>query len=163
MISLTTNTRGSTAMKSLQDMNITELTAKYNSLPGVKQVKKLRDLKTGIVKINKILGVGKKSEKPAKKSDVQDTRSKISQEFDCRAGTNREKLVEALGAAKGKQVLRKDLLKAVYGNQKEENVAKLGMVMKGVEAMIKDGKLKYTVERQKDADTKEVSLGLLAK
>ena len=162
MISLTTNTRGSTAMKSLQDMNITELTAKYNSLPGVKQVKKLRDLKTGIVKINKILGV-KAKEKAVKKSDVQDTRSKISQEFDCRAGTNREKLVEALGAAKGKQVLRKDLLKAVYGNQKEENVAKLGMVMKGVEAMIKDGKLKYTVERQKDADTKEVSFGLLAK
>ena len=158
MISIVTNTRGSTMSK---EKSLSELTNEYNALAqkaGKKTVKKLRDVKSAAKKIAALRGSSSSS-----KSVTPDARSAISKEFDCRSGTNREKLVEALASSKGKQVPRSDLLKSVYGNQKEENIGPLGMVLKGMAVMIKEGRLPYKIERTKDAETKEVSFGLHAK
>lgn len=161
MISMTKNHTGVPSVtKNLSDMSLAELTKEYNVLAakaGKKGVKKLRDAKSGL---NKIEALRKTSPSSPKKSD---TRSKISQEFGCRAGTNLERLVEALGSSLGKAVTRSDLLKAVYGSQKAENVGPLAMVQRGVLASIKKGRLPYLLERSRDAKTKEVSLALLAK
>jgi hypothetical protein len=106
------------------------------------------------------------TKKKAKKTEVAkvDNRSPISKEFDCRAGSKKEKVIEALKAAGiGKFAPRKDLIKAAYGNQSDENAGKLAMVLKGVAADAKSLKLGYVLEKKKDAETKELSFGLHTK
>lgn len=94
----------------------------------------------------------------------EDTRSAISREFDCRAGSKKEKVIEALKAGGvGKYVERGELLKAAYGSKNEENAGKLAMVLKGVVVDAKELKLGYTLEKKKDAETKELSFGLHTK
>lgn len=86
----------------------------------------------------------------------------IREQFGLREGTNREKLVDALLAAKGKAQTVSQLLKATYGNAKEENKGALMMVMKGVQIMIDKNKIKLSLIKGKTED-KEMTFALKAK
>jgi hypothetical protein len=86
----------------------------------------------------------------------------IRDEFELREGSNREKLVDCLLAAKGKPVTISGLLKATYGNTKDEGKGPLNMVIKGMVDMIAKKKIKMTVLREKNKDG-EVTVALKAK
>lgn len=85
----------------------------------------------------------------------------IRDQFGLREGSNRERLVDALLAAKGKPVPISGLLKAVYGNTKEEGKGPLNMVLKGMQDMIAKNKIKMEIIRAKD--DKGVTIALKAK
>lgn len=85
----------------------------------------------------------------------------IRDQFGLREGTNRAKLVDALLAAKGKALPLSALLKATYGNTKEENAGAIKMVLKGVQMMIDANKIKLTLVKTKDG--KEMTFALKAK
>ncbi len=91
----------------------------------------------------------------AKKGTVRDF-------FELREGSNKEKLVDALLGAKGKALGVTALLKATYGNGKEENKGALMMVMKGVSASIEKNKIKMTLVKEKMAG-EEMTFALKAK
>lgn len=78
--------------------------------------------------------------------------------FGARESSNRERLLTRLTESINKQVPLVELIKATYGNQKEENKGPLGMVLKGVQIMIDKGKLPYKLIKEK-ADG-EISYGL---
>jgi hypothetical protein len=85
----------------------------------------------------------------------------VSAEFGCRAGSIREKLLLALHGEKS--VMLKHLMAKLYGNQSAEHRGPTIMVLKGLEEMIKKGKLPYSIIKTKDHETKEVSYALQAK
>lgn len=85
----------------------------------------------------------------------------VRDQFELRAGSNKEKLVDALLAAKGKALGMSALLKATYGNSKEENKGALMMVMKGVTGSIENNKIKLTLVKAKEG--KETTFALKAK
>lgn len=95
------------------------------------------------------------------KSDVPDNRSKIAIEFDARAGTVRQKLLDELHANYRKMIDQNKLLKACYGSMNNENVGALNMSVKGALKTIKDKKLGYEIRKVKD--DKGVSFGLYPK
>ena len=85
--------------------------------------------------------------------------TKISEEFGCRPDTLRERLVDALGRRKGKQVASAELIKIVYGSAtKDASHGSLMMIIKGAEGMIKKNKLPYTIRKERAG--KEITLGL---
>jgi hypothetical protein len=86
--------------------------------------------------------------------------TKISEQFNCVPGTNREKLLEALHRRAGKQVTSADLQKAVYGRKPQSHGA-LMMIVKGLEGMIKKGRLPFQVKKEKIDGA--ITLGLHSK
>lgn len=84
----------------------------------------------------------------------------LKEAFGTREGSNREKLLEALGAKQGHQVPILDLIKAVYGSKQEAHKGKLLMVMKGLYVMIEDGHLPFAVHKMDDPKTQEMTFGL---
>jgi hypothetical protein len=87
--------------------------------------------------------------------------TKISEQFNCVPGTNREKLLEALHRRVGKQVTSADLQKAVYGRSKNASHGALMMIVKGLEGMIKKGRLPFQVKKEKIDGA--ITLGLHSK
>jgi hypothetical protein len=86
--------------------------------------------------------------------------TKISKEFGCREGTLREKLVDALGRRKGKQVASGELIKMVYGSAaKDASHSSLMMIVKGAGMMIAKNKLSYRLRKERNA-AGEITLGL---
>lgn len=85
----------------------------------------------------------------------------IRDQFGLREGSNRAALVDCLLAAKGKPVAISGLLKAVYGNTKEEGKGSLNMVIKGMGDMIAKNKIKLEIVRAKDE--KGMTIALKAK
>ena len=164
MLSITTNSRGKTPMKTPEEMNGTELVAAYNVLAprvGEKPVAKFSDLKTGVRRLKELQGKSKQSatattKKEEKAAPKNDTHERMLFDFDVRKGTNREKVLNKLWENKGKPVNRKELLKAVYGNQSEENVGALNMVFKGLLDKLNKSKLPYTITKAKTED-KEIT------
>jgi hypothetical protein len=184
MISLKTNDRGSTIAtptETTKETPLNEIVAGYNALAtklGSKTVTRFKNRETAIKRFSELKatqpaadaattpkeGAAMATKKKAKKTapaPKEDKRSKISQEFGARLGTNREKLIEALHGSFGKFVPINQLLKAVFGSMNEENRGALAMVMKGVEVMIKDEKLPYKTDRKKD--DKGLAWGLFKK
>lgn len=162
MMSITTNTRGKTPMKSPKDMSGPELVAAYNVLAprvGASPVAKFKDLKTGIRRLEELK---KQQNKAPEKTPPSDARGKMLFNFGVREGTNREKVLGALWENKGKATPRKVLLKAVYGNVSEENVGALSMVLKGLMDKINTSKLPYSIDKGKTED-KEVTYAFIAK
>lgn len=117
----------------------------------VMAAKKVRAKKAKTPKVAKV-----KTPKSAKKAT-----NGIAAEFGCRAGSIREKLLLALHGEKS--VMLKHLMAKLYGNQSAEHRGPTIMVLKGLEGMIKKGKLPYSVVKTKDPDTKEISYALQAK
>lgn len=100
--------------------------------------------------------LAKSSGNPPKKTGT------IRDQFGLREGSNREKLVDCLLAAKGKPVTIAACLKATYGNSKEEGKGPLNMVIKGMSDMIAKNKIKMTIVREKNKDG-EATIALQAK
>jgi uncharacterized protein YukJ len=134
-------------------MNGTELVAEYNRLAD-KPVKRFASRKDALKRIAAL----KKS--PKKKEN--DKRSKIVIEFNVRSGTNREKLLDTLYSNFKKPVLKRDLLKSVYGSVSEDNKGAIQMVMKGLYFIIDKEKLPYKIVKEKN-DQKETTFGLYPK
>lgn len=82
----------------------------------------------------------------------------ILESFQPRAGTVREKVLVELIESRNKSIPVVNMLKAAYGNMKEENTTALGMVLKGVRDMIDLHKLKFELKR--DGRGKDVTYGL---
>ena len=93
------------------------------------------------------------------KAPKEDNRSKIAAEFDLRAGSLKEKLINLFGSHKGKFVSQKECLKTLYGSQAEENKGAFSMCLQGL--MKKVGKLPYKFDKRKDEDG--LAYGLFAK
>jgi hypothetical protein len=81
--------------------------------------------------------------------------------FHTREGTNREKLLLALEAGKGKPVSIDTLLKATYGSKDEKNLGAIKMVLLGIDLMIDKYKLKYEMIRDGRGD--EATFALVKK
>lgn len=94
----------------------------------------------------------KAKSQPLPKSSGQEPKKTgtVRDQFGLREGSNRAKLVDALLAAKGKPVAISGLLKAVYGNTKEEGKSALNMVLKGMSDMIVKNKIKMQIVRERD-------------
>ncbi len=76
-----------------------------------------------------------------------------------RPGSNRQKAIDCLMAAKGKLVTQEKLIKAVYGKFDPKFKGKMAMVLKGVVVTdIGARNMPYTLVKEKDG--KEVSFGL---
>jgi hypothetical protein len=84
----------------------------------------------------------------------------ISAEFGCRAGSIREKLLLALHGEKS--VMLKHLMAKLYGDQSADHRGPTMMVLKGLDLMIKKGRLPYSIIKMKDPETKEISYALQA-
>lgn len=76
-----------------------------------------------------------------------------------RPGSNRQKAIDCLMAAKGKMVTQEDLIKAVYGKFDQAFRGKLAMVLKGL-VVIDIGIRKLPYELVKEKDGRKVSFGL---
>lgn len=84
-------------------------------------------------------------------------------QFGARAGTNREKLLTKLAENIGKMVSFSDLITATYGRtNKEDNKGATAMVLKGVDIMIKAGKLPFELRKEK-GENGHISYGLFKK
>ena len=147
--------------KVLSEMTGPELVAEHNRLAasnGAKPVKRFATRKAALKRIAEM--------KPAKgkkaKALKEDKRSKIGQEFNVRAGTHREKLLDALHGNFKKVMTKRDLMKAVYGNVSDENKSAVQMVMNGLYFMIDKYKLPYKIMKQKN-EQKEITFGLYPK
>lgn len=177
MMSITTNTRGSTQLqpkskesevmskKDYADMSGPELVEVYNKISGKPPIKKFKDRATALKRLAELQTAAAKSPpSPAASATSANSAEKISDnklaaEFGARPGTNRERLLKALDENYKKQVPILDLLKAVYGSKNLENTGALGMVIKGAEGTIKKHKLPYQLKREKN-DAKEATIGL---
>ena len=147
--------------KAVSEMNGPELVAEFNRLAstnGQKPVKRFATRKVALKKEPTVKGKAPKDKKVPK----EDKRSKIGVEFNVRAGTNREKLLDALYDSYKKPITKRDLMKAVYGNVADENKAAVQMVMNGLYYMIDKGKLPYKIMKQKN-EQKEITFGLYPK
>lgn len=82
-------------------------------------------------------------------TDMSVRKADLLKGFEAREGTIREKVINVLVDNLNKPVAIKDLLKAGYGNQKDENVGALRNVLKGVDVMIEKNKLPVKLENQK--------------
>lgn len=175
MITITTNTRGSTKMptKDYAEMSLVELAEAYNKVSGKEPIKKFKDKATGLKRMAEIqtAKAAAKQVAAANKSDVvrkpkkepkEGSENKRAAEFGCRVGSFREKLIIALDENYRKMIPELDLLKAVYGSKNTENSGALGMVWKGAQTMIEKNKLPYELKKEKN-DAKEVSFGLFPK
>ena len=171
MISITTNTRGSTKMttKDYAEMTGPELVAAYNKKSGKPPIKKFKDKATGLAAMAKLVteAKAKAATKPAKvagaaKTEKAVSENKLAAEFGCRVGSFREKLIIALDENYRKFVKTDDLLKAVYGSKNNENAGALTMVLKGAQTMIEKNKLPYELKKEKN-EAKEISYGLWPK
>jgi hypothetical protein len=146
--------------KAVSEMSGPELVAEYNRLSnGAKPVKRFASRKVAMKKIAE-LKKQPSTKKEAKKKE--DKRSKIGIEFNVRAGTNREKLLETLHSNFKKPVTKRDILKSVYGSASDENKGAVQMVMKGLYFMIDKGKLPYKIVRDRN-EQKETTFGLYPK
>lgn len=125
--------------------------AKKTSKAGANKTSKAT---TGAAKAKTQLAAKPGKPDPKKTGTVRDL-------FGLREGSNREKLVDCLLAAKGKPVAISDLLKAVYGSTKEEGKGPLNMVLKGMGDMIAKNKIKMDIVKAKD--DKGVTIALKAK
>ena len=177
MISITTNTRGSTKMatKDYADMSGPELVAAYNKRSGKPAIKKFKDKATGLAAMAKLdtekaaaakaaKSVSAAGDKPkTEKKEKEGSANKLAAEFKARVGSFREKLIIAFDENYRKFVAVPDLLKAVYGSKNLENTGALTMVVKGAETMITKSKLPYELKKDKNKDTKEISFGLWPK
>lgn len=173
MISITTNSRGSTKMPAKKDyaeMSGPELVEAYNKVSGKPPIKKFKDKATGLAAMAKIESekANRKKMSAAKgngsaKAPKEPSANKLAAEFDARPGSFREKLLIAFDDNYRKFVKTKDLLKAVYGSMNLENTGALTMVIKGAQTTIEKKKLGYELRKEKDADTKDISYGLWPK
>lgn len=176
MITITTNTRGSTKMpkivKDYADMTAGELVEAYNAKSGKDPIKKFRDRATALARLaaldnekSQAKAATAKPEKNGKGESEQESgggnisENKLAAEFKARIGSFREKLLIALDNSFGKQVPVAELLKEVYGSKNVDNVGALGMVIKGAMATIKKNKLPYELKKEKN-EAKEVSYGM---
>lgn len=180
MISITTNTRGSTKMttKDYAEMNLAEMATAYNKISGKEPIKKFKDKATGLKRLaeltskknaeatvkkvavataGKLSDVVRKPQKAAKEG----SENKRAAEFGARVGSFREKLIIALDESFKKQVKLEDLLKAVYGSKNNENAGALTMVLKGAQTTIDKNNLPYTLKKEKVEG--EISYGLHSK
>lgn len=172
MISITTNTRGSTKMaKDYAEMSLTELAEAYNKISGKEPIKKFKDKATGLKRMAELQTAKAAAKAAAPKSDTvrkpkaapkEGSENKRAAEFGCRVGSFREKLIIALDEHFEKMVSTDDLLKAVYGSKNNENTGALTMVLKGAQAMIEKNKLPYILKKEKD-DAGKISHGLFPK
>lgn len=153
--------------KAVSEMNGPELVAEFNRLASTNGQKPVKRFATRKAALKRIVALKKeptvKGKAPkAKKAPKEDKRSKIGVEFNVRAGTNREKLLDALYDSYKKPITKRDLMKAVYGNVADENKAAVQMVMNGLYYMIDKGKLPYKIMKQKN-EQKEITFGLYPK
>ncbi len=149
--------------KAVSEMTSSELVTEFNRLAvaaGQKPVKRFADRKSAMKRIAALKP--KTNGAKAPKKVKEDKRSKIGVEFNVRSGSNRETLLETLHANYRKPVTKRELLKAVYGSQSEDNQVAILMVMRGLEQMISDGRLPYKVLRGKN-DKKETTFALQPK
>ena len=72
--------------------------------------------------------------------------------FEAREGTLKEKWIKVLVETLRKRVPTKQLLKAAYGNQNEENIGALRNVLKGITVAIEEKKLPVEVNHVNDED-----------
>jgi len=148
--------------KGITEMNGSELVAEYNRLAivsGINPIKAFRDKRAAIRKIEEM-----KKDPEVKENLKHDRRSKIAQQFNCVRGkvTFREKLLEHFWAHRDRQVTKRDLIKAVYGNN-SAGKSKIDMVRAGLEATIVKNKLPYQIKKEKNEKTKELSFGFYVK
>lgn len=177
MISITTNTRGSTKMttKDYAEMSLAELATAYNKVSGKEPIKKFKDKATGLKRMAELQSAKTVKTVAAatasKLSDVvrkpkaapkEGSANKRAAEFGARVGSFREKLLIALDEHFKKMVSELDLLKAVYGSKNTENAGALTMVIKGAQIMIEKNKLPYILKKEKN-EAKETSHGLFPK
>jgi hypothetical protein len=134
-----TETKGDTTMATKKNKSATKTASKGNGAAKAKSQP-----------------LAKSSGNPPKKTGT------IRDQFGLREGSNREKLVDCLLAAKGKPVTIAACLKATYGNSKEEGKGPLNMVIKGMSDMIAKNKIKMTIVREKNKDG-EATIALQAK
>lgn len=179
MISITTNTRGSTKMaaKDFADMTPAELVAAYNKISGKDPIKKFRDKATGLARMAELTSK-KNAEKAtttvktvaaatagkvakAKAEPKEGSTNKRAAEFGARVGSFREKLVIFLDENYRKMVSELDLIKAVYGSKNKEKSGSLTMVLKGAQIMIDKNNLPYALKKEKVEG--EISHGLYPK
>ncbi len=120
--------------------------------------KKYGAAKASKAKVSKVAPKGKAAAAP---KAVKKTTGPVRDLFELREGSNKEKLVDALLAAKGKPLGVSALLKATYGSAKDDNKGALMMVMKGVPAVIAKNKIK--MELIKDKSGEEMTFALKAK
>ena len=73
-------------------------------------------------------------------------------------GSNRDKLLERLLAAKGEFLSRNDLMVAVYGVADKDHRGRLAMVLKGLGQLIASRKLSYKLETRKEGKDTAVAL-----
>lgn len=149
--------REASAIKSNQE-NTTMATKSKTVTKGKKVTAKEAKKASGATKV---AGKGKTQPATAAAQGNGAKKGTLRDQFGLREGTNREKLVDALLAAKGKALGVSALLKATYGNAKEENKGALMMVMKGVQIMIDKNKIKLTLVKAKEG--KEMTFALKTK
>lgn len=92
---------------------------------------------------------------PANKASVKPEKKTLRDEFELREDSLKQKVTDKLLQSKGKKVKQGDLLMAAYGNNKDENIGKLAMVLKGISLTIAKSKVlksKLALERVKDGD-----------
>lgn len=178
MISITTNTRGSTKMatKDFADMNLAEMAEAYNKISGKDPIKKFKDKATGLKRLAeasskkaaekatapKAAATGSDTVRKPKAEPKEGSANKRAAEFGCRVGSFREKLIIALDESYKKLIPELDLLKAVYGSKNTENAGALTMVVKGANIMIEKNNLPYILKKEKN-EAKEISYGLFPK
>lgn len=169
MISITTNTRGSTKMPAQKDyaeMSGPELVEAYNKKSGKPPIKKFKDKATGLAAMAKlqtkvvVKPLSDTVRKP-KAAPKEGSANKLAAEFGARVGSFREKLIIAFDESYRKLVATGDLLKAVYGSKNTENTGALTMVIKGAQIMIEKNKLPYVLKKEKNEG--EISFGLWPK
>lgn len=85
-------------------------------------------------------------------SDMTVRKEALLKGFEAREGTLKEKLIKVLVENLGKPVPTKQLLKAAYGNQNEENIGALRNVLKGITVAIEEKKLPVEVNHVNDED-----------
>lgn len=190
MISLTTNTRGMTTMEENHNFSVMsgpELVAMFNKMAesatgkelGIRTVTRFADTQSGIKRCEMLassikarksglaqkgdedMATKKKAAAPAKKTEAakDNGKSKIVNEFGAKGV--RAKILDAMGSKKMVPIAA--LLKAAYGSQNTENKGALMMSIRGAEATIKKNRLPYQIKKEKNPETKEISLGLYPK
>jgi len=99
----------------------------------------------------------------AKKAKAATPAGDIFAQFKTNTGKNRGKLLSRLNDDLGQQVPLTQLVRAVYGNQKEENFGALKMVLRGLELSIKKDRLEYEIRKTKIETTGGLAYGLYRK
>lgn len=165
MISITTNTRGSTKMttKAYKDMSLVELAEAYNKISGKPPIKKFKDRAAGLKRLEQHeMTTATKEVKAALPARAAAPKKEgIAADFEFRAGSPREKLLLVFNEHLNKLVQVEKLASQVLGSKSTDNVKMISTLLAGVLWRIKVSKLAYEVKKEKTDGI--LSIGLFRK